>query len=100
MSLAACLLPRHYKTMSSFEEEQRHFFPRLWIFVGMANELSRHNDFVRVTIAGRDIIIQNCGGVFRAFANACSHRHSRIHEDPSGNRRLTCPYHGWSYDDK
>ena len=100
MSLPASNKPLHYVSPEEFKKEQSHLFSRTWIFVGMANEIPDANDYVRTNISGRDIIVQNCGGTIRAFLNACSHRHARIHEAPCGNRKLICPYHGWSYDDK
>ncbi len=43
-------------------------------------------------------MVQNFKGQPKAFRNVCSHRFSRIQTAACGNRPLTCPYHGWSYD--
>jgi phenylpropionate dioxygenase-like ring-hydroxylating dioxygenase large terminal subunit len=45
------------------------------------------------------VVVQNCGGVLRAFVNRCVHRHSAIQTEDYGQRRLACPYHGWVYAD-
>ncbi len=92
--------PEHYRDPAIFEAERAGMFSRSWTFVGLANELPKPNDYVRVPVAGRDVILQNCGGQLRAFVNSCSHRHARIHEEPCGNRKLICPYHGWTYNDE
>jgi len=99
MSLQASTNPLHYLSVDEFDKEKSRVFSRMWIFVGMANEIPNPNDYLRARVAGKEIIAQNCNGEIRAFLNVCSHRHSRIHEAPCGNRKLICPYHGWSYDD-
>jgi choline monooxygenase len=97
--LSAATLPGHYHEPRYFDRERDRIFSRLWIFAGLANELSRPNDFRRIELGGRDVIVQNCGGRLRAFINSCSHRHAAVQEERSGNRKLICPYHGWVYDD-
>ena len=92
--------PLHYRDPANFLRERQAVFGRTWSFAGMANEIGNANDYVRANVAGVDVILQNCGGRLRAFVNSCSHRHSRIHELPCGNRKLICPYHGWTYDDE
>ena len=81
-----------------FKAEQEGLFSGQWIYAGLSNRLRNHNDFIRVRLVKRDIIIQNLHGTLRAFLNICSHRYSTIHDQPCGNRSLTCPYHGWHYD--
>jgi phenylpropionate dioxygenase-like ring-hydroxylating dioxygenase large terminal subunit len=100
MPLTALTSPHHYCEPEMFALERERIFSRSWIFAGLANEISAPNDYFRVEIAGKDIIVQNCGGQLRAFANVCSHRHSQIHENACGNRPLVCRYHGWAYNDR
>src|SRR4051812_48661991 len=99
MPQTALTFPRHYCDADIFALERERIFSRSWIFAGLASEVSALNDYLRVQIAGKDVIVQNCSGTLRAFANVCSHRHSQIHEDSCGNRPLVCRYHGWRYDD-
>ena len=96
----AALPPQAYYDPDVFAKERSELFAKLWIFAGMANEIASSNDYFRIQVAGRDVIVQNCSGTLRAFVNSCSHRHSRIHEPLKGNRKLICPYHGWTYDDE
>lgn len=96
----AATSPKDYYDPEIFALERVRLFSRAWIFAGLANELPNANDFLRCDVAGRDVIVQNCNGKLRAFINSCSHRHSRLQEETSGNRKLVCPYHGWSYDDE
>ena len=44
------------------------------------------------------IVIRGDDGKFRAFANVCRHRGSRLVDGEAGCAKvLTCPYHAWSY---
>ncbi|HEY0269153.1 MAG TPA: aromatic ring-hydroxylating dioxygenase subunit alpha [Methyloradius sp.] len=83
-----------------FNEEQAQLFSEQWIYAGLTHKLKSHNDFIRVRLLKLDIIVQNLHGTLRAFINVCSHRYSIIHDQPCGNKSLTCPYHGWHYDDR
>ena len=45
------------------------------------------------------LVTRDHEGRIRAFANVCRHRGARLCDQPTGQaRRLTCPFHGWSYD--
>lgn len=45
------------------------------------------------------LVTRDHGGRIQAFANVCRHRGARLCPQPTGQgRRLTCPFHGWSYD--
>lgn len=90
--------PRDYVSAARFTREAEQLFPRTWVFAGLAADIASPDDFLRFPVAGRDVIVHNFGGEFRAFINACSHRHSLIHTEPRGHRPLVCPYHGWAYD--
>jgi len=80
--------------------EQERVFARSWHFVGLKTELSEHNDWIAVEIAGRGVTVQNFDGVLRGFGNVCSHRHARLRGECRGNGLLRCPYHGWTYNEE
>ena len=44
------------------------------------------------------LLTRDSGGVLRAFVNACRHRGSPVAEEGGCGKRLSCPYHGWTYD--
>jgi phenylpropionate dioxygenase-like ring-hydroxylating dioxygenase large terminal subunit len=45
------------------------------------------------------VLTRDDDGVAHAFANVCSHRGAQVVADGRDcRRRLTCPYHAWSYD--
>ena len=92
------LSPVHYHDPVIFEQERAAIFCELWAFAGLASSVHSPNDYFLTDVSGINVIVQNCDGELKAFVNSCSHRHSRIHSEPCGNRKLVCPYHGWTYD--
>ncbi len=53
----------------------------------------------RDTFAVPLVLTRDDGGVVRAMANVCAHRGTQVVADGRGcRRRLTCPYHAWTYD--
>lgn len=73
-------------------------FRQSWLCVGFTDDLKNDRDFVTTEIGPHAIVVQNFKGQLKAFRNVCSHRFSRIQTERCGNRPLTCPYHGWTYD--
>ena len=93
----AATRPLHYIEPESFLTEQRTLFGAAWVFAGMRSELASDGDFMRLALAGSELIVRNSRGVVRAFVNVCSHRHSRLCLEARGNGPMRCPYHGWVY---
>lgn len=44
------------------------------------------------------VVFRTAAGVLGALANRCPHRGMRLSRGRMENERLTCAYHGWSYD--
>lgn len=91
------LPPRAYLDPSVFAAEQRRIFRRLWIFAGVATQLTERDAYFTRTIGGVPVVVQNCAGELRAFENQCAHRQAPVQLEAFGQRRLACPYHGWVY---
>ena len=83
-----------------FELEQRRLFPRTWCASGFASDVPEPGDALPVDLAGWPLVLVRGGdGEVRAFHNVCRHRSNRVVDAPCrGLKRLTCPWHGWSYD--
>ena len=78
-----------------FELERQRLFGKLWIFAGLATEVSTPDSFITREIAGRHVVIQNFDGEIKALENVCLHRGKLIQPEPSGCRPMVCGYHGW-----
>jgi carnitine monooxygenase subunit len=44
------------------------------------------------------LLVRGTDRKLRAFVNACRHRGSAVCEESGTGKRLSCPYHGWTYD--
>ncbi|HYH18747.1 MAG TPA: aromatic ring-hydroxylating dioxygenase subunit alpha [Azospirillum sp.] len=95
--LEEAIAPAAYHDAAVFEREMERIFRRCWLFAGFTDDLRAENDFITVELAGTSVTVRNIGGELRALHNVCSHRFAKIHDKPCGNARLTCPYHGWTY---
>jgi len=97
----ACSLPAWiYSDPGFFELEKEKIFRTSWQLVCHASDIPRPGDFHRFDFLGESIIaVRGEDGAIRSFHNVCRHRASRLLDDTSGNcgRRITCPYHAWTY---
>lgn len=98
--LKPALPPACYTEQVWFDRERQHIFGKLWLLAGLTQQLKRENSFVTRRLNGVPVVVQNVGdGKLRAFRNACAHRGMPIQLESCGNRKLICPYHGWTYGD-
>ncbi len=98
--LARGLAPWTYRNAELNELEYESVIRRSWQFACHVNQAKNPGDFVTLDLP-RDsvLILRGKDGVLRAFMNVCRHRAAKL-LDGSGQckGRVTCPYHGWSYD--
>ena len=90
--------PGYYFEDDVQDRERELIFSRCWNFVGFAEQVAEHGQFLTVEIGGTSVVVQNFQGELRALHNVCTHRFAKIQEEKCGKRSLTCPYHGWTYD--
>ena len=91
------LPPECYTQQAWFDLEREKIFGRLWLLAGLTQQLRENNSFITRVLNGVPVLIQNMDGELRAFRNACAHRGMPLQIADCGNRKLVCPYHGWSY---
>ena len=89
-----------YRDPGVFRRDLERVISRSWLYVDHASEIPGKGDYLVYDIGDESIVvIRGDDGGLRAFFNVCRHRGSRICLDARGNRRrLTCPYHAWSWD--
>lgn len=89
-----------YLDPAQFERELELVFRRQPLVVALSVDLAKPGDHHAVEIAGRPVVaVRGEDGVARAFLNVCPHRGAPVTCNGFGSgRRLTCPYHAWSFD--
>ena len=95
---AFTLPPVCYRDGAIQELERDLIFRKHWLGVGRADRVKSPGDFAALEIAGVPLILlRDAEGVLRAFANTCRHRGARLLEGEGSCRRISCPFHGWTY---
>ena len=83
-----------------FSEEREALFRDHPVVVGHTAQLAGPGSFFTHDHSGVPIVVtRNEAGAVQAFLNVCRHRGGRATNAPCGtSRRLTCAFHGWTYD--
>jgi phenylpropionate dioxygenase-like ring-hydroxylating dioxygenase large terminal subunit len=90
-----------YHDPEFFAYEADHVFRPSWQVLCHLNDIQNAGDYVTFDFLGDSIVaLRGDDDVVRTFHNVCRHRGARLLDGPWGhcNRRVICPYHGWSYD--
>ncbi|MGI9302216.1 MAG: Rieske 2Fe-2S domain-containing protein [Gammaproteobacteria bacterium] len=92
-------MQRHPDQITNAQRHE-HEFKQFWYVLAESRELS-HN-----TVLGRQVLDEWLA-CFRArdgrpvvLRDRCLHRNGRLSKGYARNGRLTCPYHGWTYDEE
>lgn len=89
-----------YRDPEFFEVERRAIFRTSWQVVCHLSDIPNPGDYHRLDFLGEPVVVvRGEDGEVRSFYNVCRHRASRLLDAPKGNcgRRITCPYHAWTY---
>jgi phenylpropionate dioxygenase-like ring-hydroxylating dioxygenase large terminal subunit len=88
-----------YHDSEYFRVEMARLIRPSWQIVCHANDIAAAGDWRTLDLPGESVIVIRGGdGALRAFANVCRHRGSRLVDGEAGcAKRLTCPYHAWTY---
>jgi phenylpropionate dioxygenase-like ring-hydroxylating dioxygenase large terminal subunit len=82
-----------------FEVERHQLFRCTPQVVGWTGEVRGPHSYVAKDVAGVQVLITRDGdGTLRAFRNACPHRGAQVAAGCGEARRLSCPYHAWTFD--
>jgi phenylpropionate dioxygenase-like ring-hydroxylating dioxygenase large terminal subunit len=93
-----------YTDPARAELERRALFLALPLVAGLSQDVPAPGDALLFEAAGPSIVVvRGADGVLRGFLNMCTHRGTRlVAAGPDGRcprrRRLTCPFHAWSFD--
>jgi phenylpropionate dioxygenase-like ring-hydroxylating dioxygenase large terminal subunit len=88
-----------YRDPDYFQVEMARVIRPLWQIVCHESDIAAAGDWRTLELLGESIlVIRGQDARVRAFTNVCRHRGSRLVDGEAGcAKRLTCPYHAWTY---
>jgi phenylpropionate dioxygenase-like ring-hydroxylating dioxygenase large terminal subunit len=89
-----------YHDPEFFEREKAAIFRQSWQVVCHSSDVPHPGDFHTLDFLGESLIVlRGDDAQLRGFHNVCRHRAARLVDGSKGHcgRRITCPYHAWSY---
>ena len=88
-----------YHDAEFFGVEMERVIRPSWQIVCHLSDIAAAGQWQSIEYLGESIlVVRGDDGEPRAFSNVCRHRASRIVSGTSGcAKRLTCPYHAWTY---
>jgi len=91
---------RVYTDPDIFELEMERIFGRAWLFVGHTSQVQQAGDFVTTELGRQPVIMtRHRDGSVHVLINRCTHRGAKVVNERKGHSpRLTCCYHGWTFD--
>lgn len=91
--------PSVYTDPKRFEAEKRELYRKRPICVGFSGDVPAPGDKLLIDVLGPAIlVIRGKDGVLRGFLNMCPHRAARLVTECNSRSRMTCRFHGWTFD--
>src|SRR5882757_9751065 len=89
-----------YTDPDVFELEMERIFGQAWLFVGHTSQVPDAGDFITTDLGRQPVVMtRHRDGSVHVLLNRCTHRGAKVVNERNGNApRLTCCYHGWSFD--
>ncbi|MCP4766162.1 MAG: Rieske 2Fe-2S domain-containing protein [Gammaproteobacteria bacterium] len=89
---------RCYLDSRFLQVEREQVFHRSWQFVCHEEKLREPKSYIAIDVQGQSVVaIRNKTGELRAFYNVCKHRGHELIFGEGKTKKLTCPYHAWTY---
>ena len=91
--------PRLYTDPAYFERERQTLFRETPILAGLSMDVAAPGDMMVFDALGPSILItRDKEGKVNAFLNMCMHRAAKLVTECNRRTRMTCRFHGWTYD--
>jgi len=90
--------PRWYTDPVRDQLEREHVLAAGWQAIAHRDQVAKPGSFLAGRTAGEPwLLVRDAAGTLRAFANICRHNGTEMMDGCGEAKRLTCPYHGWTY---
>lgn len=90
--------PAIYTDPKRFEDEKREIFRKRPVCVALSGDVPNPGDKLLVDVLGPAIVLmRGKDGVLRGFLNMCPHRAARLVTECDARSRMTCRFHGWTF---
>jgi len=91
-----------YTSSEQLARERQRLFRQEPLFVGLSSDAEKPGAYFTHVDAGVPIlVVRTSAGTLNAFIGLCRHRGATVASGSGqGAGRFTCPYHGWTYDDR
>jgi len=87
-----------YFSQEWYNREIDTIFRRGWLIATREEEIPNPGDYTRLDIIGEPLmIVRGDDGEIRAMSASCRHRGSELLEGQGNCKKITCPYHAWTY---
>jgi len=90
-----------YKSAEIYDRErERVFMGATWNYLCLEAEIAKPGDYRASWVGDVPVVVaRDMDGSLGAFENRCAHRGALICHNQGGNgARISCVYHGWTYD--
>lgn len=91
--------PAIYTDPDYFQREKRAIFMESPVVAGLTQDIPNPGDMMLFDVLGPSILlVRSKAGKVNAFLNMCPHRAAKVVTDCTSRTRLTCRFHGWTFD--
>jgi phenylpropionate dioxygenase-like ring-hydroxylating dioxygenase large terminal subunit len=81
-----------------FARERQQFFLNSPQVIGFSGEVKEPGSYITAEAMGIPVVVtRDNDGNLNAFVNACAHRGAKVAHGCGNKQRLTCKFHGWTY---
>lgn len=99
LAAAPVAVPRAAYTDPERHRREREAFRRMPILAGLSMDIAAPGDKLLFDALGPEILlVRTDHGEARAFLNICPHRAARVVTECDSRKRMTCRFHGWTFD--
>jgi carnitine monooxygenase subunit len=91
--------PGVYTDNARFEQERRILFRQRPVLAALSGDLPEPGDtFLFDEVGPAILLVRNKAGKVNAFLNMCMHRAAKLVTEPKRKNRMSCRFHGWTFD--